>query len=71
LALLIQRQSTTQPTIHAIHWRFPATKTLRKIIIFRVLFAALAAGLLVGVVLTQIQALITTPVVIEAEAYET
>jgi predicted cobalt transporter CbtA len=35
------------------------------------LFAALAAGLPAAVLITQIQALINTPIVIEAETYET
>ncbi len=39
--------------------------------IFRVFFAALAAGLLSAVLITQIQALMTTPMIIEAETYET
>jgi len=39
--------------------------------IFRIFFAALAAGLLSAVLITQIQAFITTPMIIKAETYET
>ena len=39
--------------------------------IFRIFFAALAAGLLSAVLITQIQAFITTPMIILAETYET
>ena len=39
--------------------------------IFRIFFAALAAGLLSAVLITQIQAFVTTPMIIQAETYET
>ena len=39
--------------------------------IFRITFAALAAGLLSAVLITQIQAFVTTPMIIQAETYET
>jgi cobalt transporter subunit CbtA len=39
--------------------------------IFRIFFSALAAGLLSAVLITQIQAFVTTPMIIQAETYET
>jgi cobalt transporter subunit CbtA len=39
--------------------------------IFRIFFAALAAGLLSAILITQIQAFVTTPMIIQAETYET
>jgi len=39
--------------------------------IFRIFSAAIAAGLLSAVLITQIQAFVTTPMIIQAETYET